>query len=114
MAIPDTSPSTDVQAQVLTVSFLITFSTHGVTNTASGALFKSPTYSAELMLGGCDLVITPRTVVDAAWTTNTIHVKRELSPTIVVGDTSEIAFTFGEGGRCGGVLSQAYRIDEYT
>ena len=66
------------------------------------------------MLGGCDFVITPRNVLDAALSTNTIYVMRELSPKIVIGDTAEIAFTFGEGGRCGGVLTQAYRIDEYT
>lgn len=66
------------------------------------------------MLGGCALTITPRTS-DAAWaTSNTIFVKRELSSELFIGDTNELAFIFGEGGRCGGLVTQAYKLESFT
>ena len=66
------------------------------------------------MLGGCALTITPRTA-DAAWvTSNTIYVKRELSSELLIGDTNEIPFSFGEGGRCGGLVTQAYKLESFT
>ena len=59
------------------------------------------------------MTITPRTV-DAAWASSTIYVKRELCSELVIGDTDEIAFIFGEGGRCGGQVTQSYKLDGFT
>ena len=62
------------------------------------------------MLGKCDYdYLNPR-LTDAAWAADRIHLKRELSPDINIGATDELAFVFGEGGRCSGTLTQSWDL----